>query len=217
MQTLPRRSRALEAYEALRSAILAAQIPAGEAVNEVHWAAQLGMSRTPVREALNRLSQEGLVETVPHRGTFVRGVSLDDLREVYQLREALEALAANDAVLRLSDADILRAEHDWTSLALSLESGERLDYETVGRLDNALHMMIVSHCDNGRLRSIMAGLNEEVLRYQLLTARILGDVNSTVEQHLALIGLLKRRDAAGLSEALRTHIENAADIIFTAR
>ena len=217
MATLRRRNRSEQAYEALRSAILGAEIAAGEAVNEAEWAERLGMSRTPIREALSRLSQEGLVETVPHRGTFVRGVSLDDLREVYQLREVLEALAATDAVLRLSDEVILEAEEAWASLARALEEGQQPDYETVGRLDNAFHMMIVSHCGNGRLRVIMQGLNDEVLRYQLLTARLLDDVKNTVQQHLALIQLLKRRDASGLSEALKNHIESAADVIFTAR
>lgn len=217
MSTLPKRNRSVEAYEALRSAILSAEISAGEAVNEGDWAARLGMSRTPIREALSRLSQEGLVETVPHRGTFVRDVSLGDLREVYQLRVVLEAFAATDAVLRLSDEEILAAEDGWTDLARSLEAGEDPDYETIGRLDNAFHMMIISHCDNARLRTIMQGLSQEVLRYQLLTARLLGDVRSTVEQHLALIQLLKMRDASGLGDALRSHIEDAADVIFTAR
>jgi DNA-binding GntR family transcriptional regulator len=210
-------SRAREAYEALRYAIVGAEISSGEVVNEGEWAERLGMSRTPIREALSRLVQEGLVETVPNRGTFVLEASLEDLREIYQLRVVLEALAAEEAVHRLTDTQIRETETAWTSLSRSLEAGVTPGYETVGRLDNAFHMMIVSHCTNTRLRVFMHGLNQEVLRYQLLTARLLGDVNNTVAQHLALTQLLKERDAERLATALKEHIESAADVIFAAR
>jgi DNA-binding GntR family transcriptional regulator len=212
-----RSSRSREAYEAVRHAIVGAEIPAGEVVNEGEWAERLGMSRTPIREALSRLAQEGLVERVPNRGTFVRGASLEDLRDIYQLRMVLESLAAEEAVDRLTEAEILETEAAWTTLAQSLEDGVPPDYETVGRLDNAFHMMIVGHCTNSRLREIMQGLNLEVLRYQLLTARLLGNVNSTVAQHLALTQRLKDRDGARLASELRDHIKSAADIIFSAR
>ncbi len=212
-----RPSRSREAYEALRQAIVGAEIAAGEVVNEGEWADRLGMSRTPIREALSRLVQEGLVERVPNRGTFVREASLEDLREIYQLRTVLEALAAEEAVQRLTDMEILETEAAWTALARSLEDGITPDYETVGRLDNAFHMMIVSHCTNRRLREFMHGLNQEVLRYQLLTARLLGNVNRTVAQHLTLTRLLRERDGERLAQALKEHIESAADIIFAAR
>jgi DNA-binding GntR family transcriptional regulator len=210
-------SRSHEAYEALRTAIVGAEIPAGTPVNEGEWADRLGMSRTPVREALNRLRQEGLVETVPHRGTFVREASLEDLREIFELRKVLECLAAEEAVARLSEAEIVGAEAAWVALAASLESGAVPDFETVGRLDNAFHMMIVNHCTNARLRDFMHGLNQEVLRYQLLTARLLGDVRNTVQQHLALARVLKERDAQLFVEALREHISGAEAVIFSAR
>lgn len=212
-----RTSRSREAYEALRHAIVSADIPAGEVVNEGEWAERLGMSRTPIREALSRLVQEGLVERVPNRGTFVREASLEDLRDIYQLRTVLESLAAEEAVDRLTEAEILETEAAWATLARSLEDGVTPDYETVGRLDNAFHMMIVSHCTNRRLREIMQGLNLEVLRYQLLTARLLGNVNSTVAQHLTLTQRLKERDGARLASELKDHIKSAADIIFSAR
>lgn len=217
MATAHRLSRFRVAYDALQEAIVGAEIPAGGVVNEGEWADRLGMSRTPIREALSRLVQEGLVERVPHRGTFVRGASLEDLREVYQLRVVLEALAAKEAVRRLSDTEILETEEAWAALSRSLAAGDTPDYETVGRLDNAFHAMIVSHCDNARLRVIMQGLNQEVLRYQLLMARLLGDVNTTVAQHLALTQLLKERDGRRFADALKDHIESAADVIFAAR
>jgi len=206
-----------QAYEALRQAIVGAEIPAGDVIHEGDWAERLGMSRTPIREALHRLAQEGLVERVPHRGTFVREASLEDLREIYQLRVVLEAIAAEDAVNRLTEAEIDQTEEAWTALARSLEQGIVPDYETVGRLDNAFHMMIVSHSSNRRLRAFMEELNQEVLRYQLITARVLGDVDVTVAQHVALTRLLRDRDGQRLAQALKDHIESAADIIFSAR
>lgn len=210
-------SRSREAYEALRHAIVSAEIAAGEVVDEGEWASRLGMSRTPIREALSRLVQEGLVERVPNRGAFVRETSLEDLRDIYQLRTVLEALAAEEAVHRLTETEILETEAAWTTLARSLEAGVTPDYETVGRLDNAFHTMIVSHCTNKRLREFMQGLNQEVLRYQLLTARKLGNVSSTVAQHLTLTQRLKDRDGEALASALKEHIESAADVIFSAR
>jgi DNA-binding GntR family transcriptional regulator len=212
-----RPSRAGTAHDAIRRAILSAEVPAGEPVNEVEWAQRLGMSRTPIREALSRLAQEGLVERVPNRGTFVRDVSLEDLRDIYQLRVVLEAMAAADAVRFLTEVEIAAAEESWSDLARAIADGESPDYETVGRLDSAFHMMIVNQSTNARLRTFMHGLSRDVLRYQLLTARLLSDVNDTIAQHLALTRLLTERDAEGLAKGLKEHIENAANVIFSAR
>jgi DNA-binding GntR family transcriptional regulator len=205
------------AYEELRKAILSAELAAGDVVNEGEWARRLGMSRTPVREALNRLRQDGLVETVRHRGTFVREASLDDLRDIFELRKVLECLAAEEAVYRLSDADISQVLASWEALLRDLEEGRAPDYETVGRLDNQFHLMIVGASTNRRLRDFMQGLDQEVLRYQLVTARTLGNVEDTVGQHLQLARLLERRDGPALSAALRQHISDAEGVIFSGR
>jgi DNA-binding GntR family transcriptional regulator len=212
-----RTSRSRDAYDLIRREIVGAKIAPGDVVSESEWANRLGMSRTPIREALSRLVQEGLVERVPNRGTFVRDASLEDLREIFQLRVVLEALAAEEAVRRVSDEEIAKTEAAWVAQARSLEAGLTPDYETIGRLDNALHMMIVNHSSNMRLRMFMQGLSQEVLRYQLLTARLLGDVNDTMTQHLTLIRLLEDRDADRLAKGLKEHIETAADVIFSMR
>lgn len=96
------RTRADEVYAALRAGIVSLQFKPGSMIQEESLARQLGVSRTPIREALRRLAQEGLVQTVPKKGTIVAGISLNDIREVFQIRLALEPLATRLAASTVS-------------------------------------------------------------------------------------------------------------------
>jgi DNA-binding GntR family transcriptional regulator len=204
-----RANRAETAYERIRSDIVSGELGAGHYLNEASLAEQLGMSRTPVREALRQLAKDQLVEMVPGRGAFVKGVSVTDLLDIYEIRKVLECLAAESAVDAIPVAELDAIEEQWLAARLAYRRGEDPGYELISRLDNRVHGLIVDHCGNARLRGFMRLLNQEILRYQLLTARTLGDPESTIEQHLEIITLLRQRNATALCECLRRHLEQA--------
>lgn len=208
---------ARSAYEQIKEAIVYAKFKPGECLSENMLAEVLEMSRTPVREALKELTNEDLVEIVPGRGVIVKDISRKNLKEIFELRKVLECLAAETAIANLTEAEILNLENDWLTIMTKINQGEKVAWEHVSRCDNKLHSTIINNCDNSYLKDFMKVLNQQILRYQLLTAQALDDVKDTVRQHLEIIKLLKERDPGALIPVLRKHIELAERIILKGR
>ena len=208
-------NRSRTAYNFIRNAIVCGDLPGRQFLNEGKLATRLGMSRTPIREALSQLRKDNLVEIVPGRGAFVREVSLDDLRDVYELRKVLECFAAEESVMRIADSEIESIERAWLAIDEAVRRGESVDYARISRLDNRFHALIIENCSNERLKSFMHLLNQEVLRYQLITASIVGDVEGTAGEHFRLTALLKQRDVAAFVAELRRHIVSSEEIVFS--
>lgn len=196
------------AYEQIKEAIVTAKFKPGDSLSENMLASVLGMSRTPVREALRELAREDLVEILPGRGVFVKDISLKELKDVYEIRAVLECLAARTAIVNIGDDEIAAMKEAWQSI-LEQNRREEIAWDKISNLDNLFHRMIVDKSDNASLREIMGPVNQKILRYQLLAAQSLGDVEDTVRQHLGIIDLLEARDAEKLLPALVLHIEEA--------
>jgi DNA-binding GntR family transcriptional regulator len=204
---------AKSAYRQIKEAIIYARFRPRDALSENMLAGALGMSRTPVREALKELANEGLVEILPGRGAFVRPISLKDLCEIYELRQILESEAIKTAVHNISDAEILKQEKVWLSHLNGIKRGEEISWESISLHDNQLHNLIIHNCDNNRLKAVMEVLNDHNLRYQLVAAKALGFPEETIRQHLEIINLIKNREIKKLPDVLQSHIELAKEII----
>src|SRR3712207_2161971 len=138
---MPKEGRlAAQAYQQLRSALVSGDMGPGEALLESHLAGKLGMSRTPVREALSVLAREGLVDVSAGRGYFVPQRSMDDLREFFELREGLEGMASRYAAVRASQAEIQELEH----VCAIYERAD--DLESWTRLGTEFHHRIFAAC-----------------------------------------------------------------------
>ncbi len=200
---------AMAAYEQIKEAIIYAKFKPGESLSENALASVLGMSRTPVREALKELAREDLVEILPGRGAFVKDISIKELKDIYEMRAALECLAAKTAIANINDEEIAMMKKAWQSI-LEGNNQEEVAWEQISNLDNMFHRMIIDKSDNAPLREVMGLVNQKILRYQLLSAQALGDVRDTVRQHLSIIELMEVRNTEKLVPALATHIEEAA-------
>lgn len=198
-----------QAYEQIKEAIVWAKFKPGECLSENMLARVMDMSRTPVREALKELAREGLVEILPGRGAFVKGISLKDLKDIYELRGVLECLAAQTAIKNITDAEIARAREEWLAV-LADHKREEVSWERISILDNQFHNMIINKSDNLLLQEFMLLVNQKILLYQRLSAQASGDVEGTVRQHLEIIDLFKARDIEKLIPTLAGHIETAA-------
>jgi DNA-binding GntR family transcriptional regulator len=203
------------AYDQIKEAIIYAKFKPGDSLSENMMAKVLGMSRTPVREALKELAREDLVEILPGRGVYVKDISLKELKDLYELRGVLECLAAETAVHNTGSQELSEMEEEWLAVLGHYRQGQ-VDWETISNLDNKFHRMIINKSDNNQLREFMGLANQKILRFQLLSARALGDVEDTVRQHLEIIDLLKIKDRGKLIQVLAGHIEMAArNIIMT--
>lgn len=201
------------AYERIKEAIVFAKISPGSALSENALANALDMSRTPVREALKMLAQDGLVDIIPGMGAFARDVSIKDLEEICELRMVLECQAAKTAIKNITDSEIKAEEDIWLGFMEKVKRGEHIDWETLSRYDNKFHFLLINKCDNSRLIAIMNTLMDQSLRYQVMAAQALNNAEETIRLQLEVISLLKERNADKLVENLKDHIEGTKDII----
>ncbi len=198
-----RASRADDVYSAIRSGIVSLKFKPGSMIQEEVLAQQLGVSRTPVREALRRLAQDGLVRTVPKKGTLVASVSIDDIREVFQIRLALEPLAARLATPGIPEEEIDRLRSHHRPPAQSA-SGLIPDYRD-------LHSCIRHYCGNRRLESILELLNVD-------TQRVLSLSNQqylllSLDHHIRILDAFQARDPDAAEETMREHMVSSRQLL----
>jgi len=202
---LPSGYRVEEAYRHLKTRIMSADLPPGASLNELEIAAALGTSRTPVREAIRKLEQEGLVMRYPNRGAIVTKLSMTDVLEIWQLREILEPAACALAADRIDRDALARLEGAFLELR-GQEMGPEA-YETFLRADVGLHGLIVDSTGNATLRSVLGMLNERIVQVRVVTSPT--RFQSAVAEHLAIVAALKARDAQEAMAAMRRHLERA--------
>jgi DNA-binding GntR family transcriptional regulator len=202
---LPSGYRVEEAYRHLKTRIMSADLPPGASLNELEIAAALGTSRTPVREAIRKLEQEGLAMRYPNRGAIVTKLSMTDVLEIWQLREILEPAACALAADRIDRDALARIEGAFLELR-GQEMGPEA-YEAFLRADVGLHGLIVDSTGNATLRSVLGMLNERIVQVRVVTSP--GRFQSAVVEHLAIIAALKARDPQEATTAMRRHLERA--------
>jgi len=201
-----RPSRAAEAYTSIRRAILDLELPPAAPLSEAQLAEAIGMSRTPVREALKILASEGLVRSFPARGTFVAELSSTDVAEIYEVRTLLEPFAASVAASQISDAEITALQESLGRAEAAIAEA-RIDEACL--LDIRLHTSIVSVTRNRRIKQILAQLDDQVHRIRLLAFQDTTRMLRTVEEHRRIIDTLVARDATAAESAMRAHLTAA--------
>jgi DNA-binding GntR family transcriptional regulator len=192
-------------YEEVRQAIIELKLKPGEALREAAIAEQLGVSKTPVREALARLEQEGLVETTSFKGAVVSGYSPEDLQEIYELRELLEGAAARAAATSASDETLARLR---ALVAESRELGAKDDLEGLAVLLGAFDLMIFEQVTNERIRALIENLKAHLTRIGRLTEDIPGRVKASVEEHAVIVEAIGAHDADEAERSMRRHIRS---------
>ncbi len=183
----------------LRHDILEGRYPPGTRLVTRQIAEDYGTSEIPVREALNQLQQEGLIRTEPHVGAVTSPLSAADLRELFEVRMALEGLAVRLATPRLTDADLAEAREINRSLHGAVERGDAVG--ELNRFNRAFHERIYAGCNNERLLEILKNLWDHSGRYP---PPLTGNDPSTwasIQEHEAILDALSARDAA-LAERL---------------
>jgi DNA-binding GntR family transcriptional regulator len=186
-------SNAERAYRALKALILTNQLPAGSQLLEQEAALRLGMSRTPVREAMVRLEQDGVAEIRPRHGMRVLPVSADDMREIYEVLTSLESTAAELVARRgVSDAELadLQSAVSDMDAALAID-----DLEAWAAADQRFHSLLVELTRNQRLQQIVTQLGEQAHRARMMTLRLRPKPVGSNRDHAMLVAAIAARDA----------------------
>jgi DNA-binding GntR family transcriptional regulator len=192
--------------ERIRSHIIEGVLPAGSQLNEVELASSFGVSRGPVREALQRLIQEGLLRSEPHRGVFVPIMTAEDVDDIYLVREAMETTAARRVA---GSSRAASASKTLDRVVRAMEAAERADdWNTVANRDLDFHTALVAAADSPRLeRMFTTVISETRLCLGMLTAAYdaRGDL---VEEHRRISDFIRDNDAEGAVVALKKHFDD---------
>ncbi len=196
------------AYDEIRRRILDGEFLPYNPISEYQLAAELNFSRTPVREALKRLEEDGLVRSIPNRGTFIAELSAQDIMEIFQVREGLEGLAARIAAEQMPGKDIQLLEKE-IALLNELKFTERVD--EIFQCDIRLHKLIIAATQNIRLGKILATLDAQMHRVRLIFSHTPDWVQAVIQEHTTLVEKIKAHDGTGAENTMVQHLRSTCD------
>lgn len=192
-------------FNTLRQAILRGELKPGERLLEIHLANKLGVSRTPIREAIRKLELENLVIMVPRKGAVVAEITEKSLRDVLEVRRALEALAVQLACEKILDSEIEELKVAAKEFEEALKTG---DVTVYAEADVKFHDIIYRTTDNQRLIQLLYNLREQMYRYRVEYLKREDSHEILLAEHQHIIQMLAQRDEARAVEAVCAHIDN---------
>ncbi|MBE3586904.1 MAG: GntR family transcriptional regulator [Thermoanaerobacter sp.] len=199
-------------FESLREAIIQGRLKPGERLMEIQLAEEMGVSRTPVREAIRKLELEGFVVMVPRKGAYVAGISVKDIVDVFEVRAALEALAAGLAAERITDEELEELER---ALVKTYEVGEN-NLDALVETDTAFHELIYKASRNERLVQIITNLADQIQRFRATSLAQPGRTRHALEEHKQIVEAISERNVELAQILAREHIENAEQSLLNA-
>jgi DNA-binding GntR family transcriptional regulator len=197
-----------QAYQELRRIILEGQISPGKRMNEGELAKALGISRTPIREAINRLEKEGLVEIFPQRGAFVIQFTEKDVYELFLIRENMEGLAARLAAEKMTPASLEKLE---ACVKGFREPFQEKDIERYSREDFKFHQTIVLFSDARRLIKLVSSLHDHIRMFRLTTRGVADRMKVSLADHRRIIEAMRRKNPEEAERNMRQHIQRVRD------
>ncbi len=189
-------------YLRLRDRIIAGELRQGTPLAEIRMAEEFGVSRLPVREAIHRLSEEGYAEYLPHKGARVATATPALVREVLQIREGLEGIAAREAAIRIRADRLADLRERFDALRAELDSGILTD------AGDLIHDEMLAASGNHRLLRLMSVYHGQVLWLQRMAAEVPGQLVRAFREHESILASLEARDPDWAESAARAHIRN---------
>lgn len=199
-------------FETLREAILKGVLSPGQHLMEMQLAYQLGVSRTPVREAIRMLELEGLVNMVPRKGARVAAISEKSLCDVLEVRRALEELSVRLACTRMERNDLEKLDSINQQFIRVCQSD---DVVQIARIDENFHAVIYEAADNAKLLQLLNQMQNQMYRYRIEYIKLKERRQILVEEHKKIIHALARRDGDAASDAISTHIAHQEQYVMS--
>ncbi|MCR5595107.1 MAG: GntR family transcriptional regulator [Lachnospiraceae bacterium] len=194
-------------FNTLRRAVLTGELAPGERLPEIQLASQFGVSRTPVREAIRMLEQEGLVNLRPARGAIVSGISAESVKDVLEIRRALDVLCAQLACKRITPESITALENACRSFEETVNDNSA-DIKAIAASDVAFHDIIIDAAGNIRLKQLINNLSEQIYRYRFEYLKDKGIYPQLVKEHRTIYEAIAAGDVTAASEICGVHIDN---------
>ena len=192
-------------FNTLRRAILKGELKPGERLMEIALADKLGVSRTPIREAIRKLELEGLVVMAPRKGAKVASITERDLNDVLEVRKGMEVLAISLACKRITGEELEKLESIERSFQSLIESGNLTE---LAEMDVKFHDTIYQATNNQRLVQLLNNLREQMYRYRMEYLKDIAVRRTLAEEHKAICEALRGRDESKAQNYVSVHIDN---------
>lgn len=192
-------------FNTLRQAILRGELKPGERLMEIHLADRLGVSRTPIREAIRKLELEGLVTMIPRRGAEVARITEKNLRDVLEVRRALDAFScelACDRITKQEEEELRRACEEFADATTTR------DATVIAAADVRLHDIIVRAAGNDRLTELINNLSEQMYRYRFEYIKDTSNHDKLIEEHRIIYESIVKKDKQTAARTAKLHIDN---------
>ncbi len=201
-------------YNFLREAILDGRYKDGESLTEMKIAEELNVSRTPVREAIRQLELEGLVESIPNKGSIVKGISQKDMKDIYSIRIVLETLACDWAVDNITDEEIRQLQEVYELMEFYTPRG---DIEQLAKLNTRFHEIIYAATQSNILNHSLKDFQFYIkwIRREVISKH--GRKEEALEEHYRILLGFKQRDREMVKESITVHLNNSARRLFEDR
>ena len=197
-------------FKTLRQAILKGELEPGERLMEIQLAERLGVSRTPIREAIRKLELEGLVKNIPNKGAVVVGVTSQDIDDIYTIRTRIEGLAARRCAQNIGDDEL---EELRQVVELQEYFVTKQDFLQVWHLDSRFHEMIYDACRSRPLKQILSLFHNYIQKAREYSVKS-GRAQASAQEHRAILDAIENHDLDGAEKAMALHVNNARDAFF---
>ena len=197
-------------YEELKRQIMVGEIAPGTRMMEVELAEEMGVSRTPVREAIRKLEKEGLVTIEPRRGAYASDISAKDMVDILEVRQDLEGMAAGIAAQKITDEGRIELENIARKYK---DSVDREDIEEIIKNDEAFHKYIVSLSGNKTLIKMVSQMQELALRFRYIYYEDFSRFKNQPSEHQAIVDAIAGGDVAGARKYAEEHLAGLKDFV----
>ena len=197
-------------FNTLRQGILTGELKPGERLMEIHLANKLGVSRTPIREAIRKLELEGLVTMIPRRGAEVAQITEKSLKDVLEVRRALDALSVELACDRINDEELAALGKACESFEKAVSTG---DPKKIAQADVEFHNIIVKAAGNTRLVQLINNLSEQMYRYRFEYIKDVSTHEQLIAEHRILFDCIRNKDKTTAAKTAKLHIDNQENAI----
>lgn len=195
-----------QAYNAIRKRIFDNDIKPGELISESILAEELGISRTPVREAIRMLVSEDIVESRDGIGTIVKMLSFKEIKDIFEVRKALEVIAAKTSINNIRESEIIELLNEYLEINSKYQAGEAIEKE-IAEIDMRVHNLIVSNCDNNYVKNLFDGIGLKIKLYQYSTYVSFDSNAESILQHMEILELLKDKELDKLIISINKHLD----------
>lgn len=195
-------------FQKIRDDILSGKYKEHEELKEVAIGEELGVSRTPVREAFRQLELEGLIQIIPNKGAYVTGITAKDVKDIYMIRSLLEGLCARMATEKITKEQLEEMEEN---IYLAQFHADKGHMDQMAELDNRFHDILYEACDSKMLEHLLRDFHQYVLRVRQKTLSTNTRGRASNDEHRQIMEAIKAKDSAKAEELANIHMINAYD------